>query len=74
MKKRDIIIFSLNCHGFLFIIVQMQIEELEEILLTISYKDDDKESSLEAFNTLYRGYSKLLSTIVKSPFEKNGDL
>ncbi len=50
----------------------MQLEELEEILLTISYKDDNKESSSVAFNTLYRGYSKLLSAIVKSNLKKMG--
>lgn len=50
----------------------MQLEELEELLLTISYKDDDEESSLDAFNTLYRGYSHILSTIVKSNLKKMG--
>src|SRR5690554_1949602 len=50
----------------------MQLDELEEVLLTISYKEDDEKSSLDAFNTIYRAYSKLLSAIVKSNLKKMG--
>jgi len=38
----------------------MDIEKLEDILLVISYKDEDPDKATVAFNLLYREYSKLL--------------
>lgn len=50
----------------------MEIDKLEEILLTISYKDEDSKSALNAFNILYKGYSKIVSAIVKKNLKDMG--
>lgn len=50
----------------------MNVEELEEILLTISYKEEDNQEALKAFETLYRNYSKILSSIVKVSLKNMG--
>jgi len=43
----------------------MEIEKLEEILLTISYKDENKDNADLAFNKLYWEYSKFVKALVK---------
>lgn len=50
----------------------MNVEELEEILLTISYKEEDNQEALKAFETLYKNYSKMLSSIVKNSLKNMG--
>ena len=50
----------------------MELGELEEILLTISFKEDDEKSALNAFNTLYFAYSKIVSAIVKKNLKEMG--
>lgn len=50
----------------------MQTQQLEDILLTISYKEENEKESLDAFNLLYKEYSKLLSGIVKKNLKDMG--
>lgn len=50
----------------------MQTEELEDILLTISFKEENEKASLVAFNLLYKEYSKILSAIVKKNLKDMG--
>lgn len=50
----------------------MELEKLEEILLIISYKVEDEKSALNAFNMLYKEYSKILSAIVKKNLKDMG--
>lgn len=50
----------------------MEVDELEDILLTISFKDEDEKSALKAFNVLYKGYSKIVSAIVKKNLKNMG--
>ena len=45
-------------------------EELEEILLKFSYKEDYKEEADKAFVKLYRAYSKYLTFVVRRSKEK----
>lgn len=50
----------------------MEIEKLEDILLKISFKEDDEQLALESFNLLYKDYSKLLMSIVKKNLKDMG--
>jgi RNA polymerase sigma factor (sigma-70 family) len=50
----------------------MQLEKLEEILLNIDYKSEDEKSAVNAFDDLYKEYSKFLSSVVKNSLKKMG--
>lgn len=50
----------------------MEIEKLEEALLSISYADENTENAESAFNTLYREYSKFLFAVVRKNLSNIG--
>ncbi len=50
----------------------MELGKLEEILLTISFKEEDERLALDAFDILYKEYSKILSAIVKKNLKEMG--
>lgn len=50
----------------------MTIEEVENILLVISDKENDKNSAVACFNTLYRGYSGFLNSVVSRALKDRG--
>ncbi|MDO5655755.1 MAG: sigma-70 family RNA polymerase sigma factor [Flavobacteriaceae bacterium] len=47
-------------------------EKLEELLLTISYKEEDKQGAIKAFNTLYKEYAPFLSSVLKNALKSMG--
>lgn len=50
----------------------MTIEEIENILLVISDKENDEDSAVAGFTALYHGYSKFLNSVVSSALKKSG--
>ncbi|MDD5569658.1 MAG: sigma-70 family RNA polymerase sigma factor [Bacteroidales bacterium] len=46
----------------------MEVEKLEELLLSISYKEENIKNAESAFNILYKEYSKLLYSVLKNNF------
>lgn len=47
-------------------------EEIEDILLQLSYKSDNDRAAVAAFNALYRGYSKFLSSVISNVLLNRG--
>lgn len=50
----------------------MLIDKLEEVLLLLSYKDEDQKSANDAFTELYREYSKFLYALVRKKLSQMG--
>lgn len=50
----------------------MLIDKLEEVLLLLSYKDEDQKSANDAFTELYREYSKFLYALVRKKLNQMG--
>lgn len=50
----------------------MTIEEIENILLSISDKEHDEDSAVAGFTVLYHGYSKFLSSVVSRVLKDRG--
>lgn len=48
----------------------MQLDELEEILLSFAYKDEDINKAHNAFEQLYKEYSKFLFAVVRNNIAK----
>ncbi|MCO5286982.1 MAG: sigma-70 family RNA polymerase sigma factor [Chitinophagaceae bacterium] len=50
----------------------MTVEEIENILLLISYKEEDEDSAKAGFTDLYHGYSKFLSSVISRALKDRG--
>lgn len=50
----------------------MQLEELQEILLAFSYKDEDQQLAYSSFEKLYRSFSRSLYGIAKIKLKEMG--
>lgn len=54
------------------LVIKMTIEEVEENLLVISYKDDDKKNADKAFSNLYWEYSRYLGKVIGNALKGMG--
>ncbi|NUY80477.1 sigma-70 family RNA polymerase sigma factor [Flavobacterium sp. MAH-1] len=50
----------------------MSLEELQEILLAFSYRDEDEKEAHRSFNILYRKFSKTVCSVCKSMLKQMG--
>ena len=72
IKKRDNYEILRNLSHKFVLFKNMSLSELEELLLKISYKDENRLSAENAFNTLYKHYSPFLSSVIKSALKEMG--
>lgn len=65
MQKRDNLQFYLHLSLIIVNLLMMDIEQLQDILLSFAYKENDTKKAHEAFVIVYRTFSKTVFSVAK---------